>query len=161
MINIYTIGVYGFSENDFFAALQKAQIDIFVDIRRRRGVRGSQYKFANSNYLQNKLNILNITYIHYLDLAPTVETRKKQKEIDQLTHTQKRKRLKLSQDFIDSYRKINLKSFDFDKFISSFGKDVKNIVLFCVERYPEACHRSIVAEYIKQNIKDINIFHII
>ena len=37
---IVTIGVYGFTEVDFFHALRQAGVDTFVDIRGRRGVRG-------------------------------------------------------------------------------------------------------------------------
>jgi len=42
-----TIGVYGFSADAFFEALQRAGVDSFCDIRYRRGVRGSEYAFAN------------------------------------------------------------------------------------------------------------------
>ena len=36
---IYTIGVYGWTEEDFFNKLQEKNIDLFVDIRFRRGMR--------------------------------------------------------------------------------------------------------------------------
>lgn len=39
---IYTIGVYGSTEETFFSKLIAAQVDLFVDIRQRRGVRGNQ-----------------------------------------------------------------------------------------------------------------------
>ena len=44
MINVFTIGVYGSTENSFFEKLAQSRIDLFCDIRQRRGVRGSQYK---------------------------------------------------------------------------------------------------------------------
>ena len=50
MINVFTIGVYGSTENSFFEKLAQSRIDLFCDIRQRRGVRGSQYKYVNSNY---------------------------------------------------------------------------------------------------------------
>jgi uncharacterized protein (DUF488 family) len=161
MINLYTIGVYGYSEDEFFNALLKARIDIFVDIRRKRGVRGRQYKFANSKYLQTKLKQLNISYIHFLDLAPTTETRKVQKEMDLKTNTPKRKRVKLSQQFINSYKENSLKSFEVDKFFSDLGQDNINVILFCVERNPQACHRSLVTDFIKSKYNNINIQHIL
>ncbi len=49
---IVTIGVYGFEEEEFFAALANARVDLFCDVRRRRGVRGARYAFANSQRLQ-------------------------------------------------------------------------------------------------------------
>ncbi|MFN2179799.1 MAG: hypothetical protein ACK2UV_09955, partial [Candidatus Promineifilaceae bacterium] len=52
---IVTIGVYGFDETTFFQALKDAGVDTFCDIRRRRGVRGSRYAFANSKRLQKRL----------------------------------------------------------------------------------------------------------
>lgn len=55
MINIYTIGVYNSTEDSYFNKLKINNIDLFCDIRQRRGVRGSQYKYVNSNYLQSKL----------------------------------------------------------------------------------------------------------
>ena len=70
--NIFTIGVYGSVEESFFNTLIDNKIDTFCDIRQRRGVRGSQYSYVNSNYLQTKLNELGIRY-HYvkeLGLSP-------------------------------------------------------------------------------------------
>ena len=70
-MKIYTIGVYNSTEQQFFSKLIDNNIDTFCDIRQRRGVRGSEYAFVNSNYLQTKLNELDIKYAHILDLAPT------------------------------------------------------------------------------------------
>ncbi len=61
---IVTIGVYGRSEADFFDTLQQAHVDLFCDIRARRGVRGSEYTFANSQRLQARLAELGIAYRH-------------------------------------------------------------------------------------------------
>ncbi len=55
-MKIYTIGVYGSTEEEFFGKLTKSKIDLFCDIRQRRGVRGRQYAFVNSSYLQKKLS---------------------------------------------------------------------------------------------------------
>ena len=78
-MKIYTIGVYNSTEQQFFSKLIDNNIDTFCDIRQRRGVRGSEYAFVNSNYLQTKLKELDIKYAHILDLAPTSEIREKQK----------------------------------------------------------------------------------
>jgi hypothetical protein len=40
--------ISGFTAGTLRAALERAHIDVFVDTRRRRGVRGRQYAFANS-----------------------------------------------------------------------------------------------------------------
>ena len=73
--NIFTIGVYGSTSEQFFQKITENKIDTFIDIRRRRAVRGSVYSFVNSNRLQNKLKELGINYIHILELAPTNEIR--------------------------------------------------------------------------------------
>ena len=57
MKKLFTIGVFGFSNDDFFEKLIDNQIDTFCDIRRRRGVRGAKYSFVNSNRLQNKMKL--------------------------------------------------------------------------------------------------------
>lgn len=70
MMEFFTIGVYNSTEIDFFNKLTENKIDLFCDIRQRRGVRGAKYSFVNSCKLQKKLNELNIKYKHILELAP-------------------------------------------------------------------------------------------
>jgi hypothetical protein len=40
---LLTIGAYGFGPDEFFSALENAGADVFLDIRQRRGLRGSRY----------------------------------------------------------------------------------------------------------------------
>ncbi|MBC5816572.1 MAG: hypothetical protein GIW97_08530 [Candidatus Eremiobacteraeota bacterium] len=56
MTIVYTIGVYGSDKERFFAAITSAGIDIFLDVRRRRGVRGPLYPFANAKRLTAELH---------------------------------------------------------------------------------------------------------
>ena len=92
MTKIITIGVYGFTEDAFFEALQTAGVQVFCDIRWRRGVRGAKYAFANHKRLQARLESLGIKYIHRRDLAPTPEIRQRQKDADKMEKIAKRKR---------------------------------------------------------------------
>jgi uncharacterized protein (DUF488 family) len=78
MNKIVTIGVYGFDAESFFAALQRAGVDTLCDIRRRRGVRGSEYAFANRARLEARLAARGIRYVHRLDLAPSTALREAQ-----------------------------------------------------------------------------------
>lgn len=145
-MEFFTIGVYNSSENEFFNKLTENHIDTFCDIRQRRGVRGSQYSFVNSNRLQEKLGALGIKYVHVIYLAPTQEIRDLQKNVDQVNGELKRERQKLGQVFSIEYSNRILSKFDFDDFIENLDKVGANrVVLFCVEEHPEACHRSIVA----------------
>ena len=147
MINIFTIGVYNSTEESYFSKLTQNNIDLFCDIRQRRGVRGSQYKYVNSNYLQTKLNELGIEYIYIKELAPTNDIRQKQKDADKLNHETKKQRTVLGDVFKLEYQKQILNNFDMNSFMKELEqKGVKNIVFFCVEEHAEACHRSMVAK---------------
>lgn len=145
-MEFFTIGVFNSKEQTFFDKLIQHRIDTFCDIRQRRGVRGPEYSFVNSNKLQQKLIELNINYIHILDLAPTTEIRLLQKVADKSQGINKRVRNELGAVFKLAYTEKVLKCFDFKSFISELKSiDSKRIVLFCVEEKHEACHRSIVA----------------
>lgn len=143
---VVTIGVYGSDEEGFYRALQTAGIGVFCDIRLRRGMRGRQYAFVNSAYLQQRLAALNIRYIHCKDLAPSQNTRQIQKREDARAKTSKRERTRLSDAFVAAYEQECLQSFDASRFVTDLCRSSETLALFCVERDPEACHRSILAE---------------
>lgn len=146
-MEFFTIGVYNSNEKEFFKKLLDNYIDTFCDIRQRRGVRGKKYAFANSIYLQKKLSECEIKYGYIVNLSPSTEIRNIQKEKDNFTGVKKKKRQKLSQDFVEKYIHEVINKFDFDEFISQLEYANSNrIVLFCVEERPEACHRSIVTD---------------
>lgn len=165
---IFTIGVYGSTEESFFGALVDNEIELFIDIRARRGMRGSKYKYANSSYLQAKLEELGIYYAHLKELAPTKEIRALQWQADKEENTKKRDRSGLSQSFIRAYRVQILKSkkrkpeyklaaedlLTRAKVLAGFptDKSLHNIVLFCVEQNHKACHRWLVAEKLKNDL---------
>lgn len=151
-MKIVTIGVYGFTEETFFAALGDAGVDTFGDLRWRRGVRGAEYAFANSARLQRRLAAMGIRYCHVRELAPSPALRQRQYAADQSTGTAKRKRTVLSDAFIAGYREAYLTSFDSRRFLAQLGVEAKTVALFCVEREPAACHRSLVAERLEQDL---------
>src|SRR5438094_855799 len=68
-VRIVTIGLYGFDEDDFFDSLVAARVNVFCDLRQRRGVRGKLYRYANSSRLQQRLHALGIAYYHCKQLA--------------------------------------------------------------------------------------------
>jgi uncharacterized protein (DUF488 family) len=144
MIEFVTIGVYGYDAEHFFGALVDAHVDTLCDIRRRRGVRGAEYAFANSRRLQERLAELNIRYIHRIDLAPSDELRGEQADVDKQTHTARRKRTQLSEQFVQGYEKSVLAGFDPAQFVADL-KPAHVVALLCVERDPAACHRSLLA----------------
>jgi uncharacterized protein (DUF488 family) len=151
-MKLVTIGVYGFNEAAFFNALQQAGVDTFCDIRWRRGVRGAEYAFANRARLQQRLAELGIRYLHFRELAPTPALRQCQTEADKAESTTKRKRSALGQVFIAGYREERLSPFDSRKFVEQLGPEARTVALFCVEREPAACHRSLLAERLQQDL---------
>ncbi len=150
-MKVITTGVYGDTEESFFQKLIDEDITLFVDVRLRRGMRGSKYKFVNSTYLQEKLATLDIKYLHIKDLAPTKEIRALQKVEDNLNQISKQEREGLSDVFIDAYQKEILNNFDLSLLIDEL-KD-QNSVLFCVEEKACACHRSLVLSAIENFMK--------
>lgn len=145
-MKIYTIGVYDFEEEQFFQALRDAGVELFCDLRWRRGLRGAKYAFANYKRLLARLESMEIAYLHRRDLAPTPEIRARQKEADTERGVAKRKRRDLSPEFIQAYRQAILSDFDPRAFLDALPAGTNKVVLFCVEREPEACHRSLVAQ---------------
>ena len=148
-LRIITIGVFGFDEESFFSALTGAGVDTFCDIRSRRGLRGSKYAFANSTRLQSRLSVLGIRYLHLKDLAPPQEVRDVQKRDDSLQGISKRNRDVLGSGFISAYANACLQDFTASCFLNAVGPEARAVALFCVEREPRACHRSIVADRLK------------
>lgn len=157
-MRILTIGVYGTNEGGFFKALRDAEIDVFCDIRWRRGVRGRDYAFVNSARLQKKLAQMGIRYRHFRELAPAPALRQCQAAADQEAGTAKRQRAALGETFVRAYKEQNLAAFDSRKFMEELGS-ARNAALFCVEREPGACHRSLLAERLRLEL-GLEIIHL-
>jgi len=151
-LRLVTIGVYGFTAEAFFAALQRAGVDTFCDIRWRRGVRGREYAFANSNRLQQRLAELGIRYLHVRELAPSPALRQRQAAADKAEGVAKRKRAALGELFVTAYREERLAAFDSREFVEQLGPNARVVALFCVEREPAACHRSLLAERLQGDL---------
>ncbi len=149
---IVTIGAYGFNKDSFFQALLNAGVDTFCDIRMRRGMRGSTYAFVNSASLQRQLSELGIRYVHVKALAPNQRIRDRQKQEDERLGVAKRARTELGQTFIQAYEEECLSHFISSEFLKGLEQDMRVIGLFCVEREPEACHRSLAAKRLAQDL---------
>ena len=143
---LLSIGVYGFSEDAFFAALKDADVDCFCDVRARRGLRGSEYAFANSKRLQDRLASLGIAYVHARDLAPSAAVRSAQHDADARLGIAKRSRTALGPAFRDRYVEECVRGLDASELLNGTLRAARRPVFFCVEREPKACHRSLLTE---------------
>lgn len=159
-MKIFTLGAYGFSEELFVSSLKHADPTVFVDIRRRRGVRGSQYSFANSKRLQDLLNALAIGYLHLPQFAPSPEAIQFEHDLARRAKIAQRDRYELSSEFISAYNETVLAHVDTPAFMAQLPENTTAFALFCVERVPEACHRSLLASRLAQDL-GVTVEHII
>jgi uncharacterized protein (DUF488 family) len=139
-----TIGVYGFTAETFLEKLTGGGVGLLLDLRQRRGVRGAEYAWANSARLQQALAAADIGYRHVKELAPTTELRQLQYRADDRNGERKRNRSKLATEYAEGYTREILDPFDLDVFVEELPSTFA-AALFCVERDPKACHRSLVA----------------
>ena len=143
-MRVATIGVYGFTADSFLAALREADVDLVADVRQRRGVRGSEYAWANSKRLQAMLAEARIGYRHHPELAPTTELRRLQYAEDDRHGVGKRNRAELAPEYARRYLTEILDRVDLGEFATGLGEG-NATALMCVERDPPACHRSLIA----------------
>ncbi len=166
---LFTIGVYGYSEDAFFDELLSYKIDLFIDIRARRKMsRWSNYGFVNKTALIEKLNEIGIEYVHLKDLAPTDEIRALQHQADEKAKVRKRDRTELSKAYIGAYRRDILKNrkqkeeeklrvlelLGTERKIAGYTSSLpQRMVLFCVEGNAKACHRSLAYTVFRKALK--------
>lgn len=150
MAQFATIGVYGFDGPSFIAALREAEVGIVLDVRQRRGVRGSEYAWANAKRLQAALEEAGIQYSHLPELAPTTEMRQLQYREDERRGEGKRSRTELAPAYVERYTEEVLNQVDLDPIVNWVGPN--RAALLCVERDPEACHRSLIAAQLEQDL---------
>jgi hypothetical protein len=143
-IRLLTIGAYGWQESDFYRVLTAEAVDLFVDVRQRRGLRGPRYAWANARRLTAGVLDRGIDYRHVKDLAPDSETRRLQAASDEGQGVTKSQRSGLASTFVAEYQRRTLAQFDFDAFIQELST-YNAAVFFCVEGPPDACHRSLIA----------------
>ncbi len=138
-----TIGVYGFDAGRFFSTLLDADVDLLVDVRRRRGVRGPEYAFANAQRLMAALSEHDIAYLHLLEVAPTAVLLDLQHEIDR-RGAGVRSRAELAPEYIRGYESDVLGRADLDE-IAERLRPFRHPALLCVETNPQTCHRALAA----------------
>jgi uncharacterized protein (DUF488 family) len=148
MKRIATIGVYGFTAGTFVEALTGAGVGLLLDLRQRRGVRGPDYAWANSARLQRLLAAAGVDYRHVKGLAPTTELRQLQYREDDRQGVGKRNRVALAGEYAERYSREILDPLDLGALVAELPLDSATALL-CVERDPEACHRSLVAERLR------------
>jgi uncharacterized protein (DUF488 family) len=141
---VVTIGVYGWDLGHFLEALDGAGVRVLFDVRQRRGVRGREYAWANASRLQEAVAEAGIAYQHHRELAPTTELRHLQYAEDARQGVGKRSRVELAPEYVRRYTGEILDPVGVEALSSELPAEGPG-ALFCVERDPEACHRSLIA----------------
>ena len=145
VLRVATIGVYGFDAESFRQRLRHADVRLLLDVRQRRGVRGPEYAWANSLRLQAALAHARIAYEHHPELAPTTELRQLQYDEDDRRGVGKRSRRELAAEYTRRYTTEILDRADLTPIVSELQSG-GTAALLCVERDPEACHRSLITQ---------------
>jgi uncharacterized protein (DUF488 family) len=144
-VNIFTIGFTQKSAQKFFETLKKSGIKRVIDTRLNNVSQLAGFaKRADLEYFLKTIN--NIDYIHILDLAPTKDILDEYKKQKGDWSVYEQKFLKLIAD-----RKIEKK----------VSPDlVDGACLLCSEAKPHHCHRRLVAEYLSNKWRNVNICHL-
>jgi uncharacterized protein (DUF488 family) len=140
MAKLATIGVHGWTLDEFMAALRAEGVTVVLDVRQRRGLRGSEYAWANAARLQAALAEAGVAYRHLKELAPTTELRELQYAEDERTGAGKRSRSELAPEYVRRYTEEILDRVDLKPVVAELPA-----ALLCVELEPAACHRSLIA----------------
>jgi uncharacterized protein (DUF488 family) len=156
---VTTIGVHGFTAERFLDTLRDAGVRLLLDVRQRRGVRGPEYAWANSRRLQAALAEAGVAYRHHPELAPTTELRRLQYAEDDRRGVGKRSRTELAPAYRERYTTEILDRADLEPLVASLPSEGA-AALFCVERDPEACHRSLIAARLAAE-HDLGITHLL
>ena len=145
-IKIYTIGFTQLSAQKFFGKLIEAGVRKVVDARLNN--RSQLAGFTKKDDLKYFLwAIANIDYVHMSILAPSEKILAEYKNKRSDWNTYERQFLSLMEE-----RKI-------EKVVSP--EELDQTCLLCSEHLPEHCHRRLVAEYLKNKWRDVEIEHLV
>lgn len=147
MKTIYSIGFSKKSAEEFFSLIKESKITKIIDIRRHN--KSQLAGFSKGNDLKYFLRVIcGAEYEHILSLAPSESLLNKyKKDFDWEYYQNKYNELLSNPNLKNSFEKI---------------LDNNNVIcLLCSENEPDKCHRRLLLEYIKNNVEDIKIVHLV
>lgn len=144
-MKLFTIGFTKKKASQFFEILKHSRVRSLIDVRLNNI---SQLAgFAKKNDLEYFTSqILNIPYLHDLNLAPTHE----------MLNDFKNKNINWTQ-YEHKYLEL-LKSRGISKLYKP--EDFEDVCFLCTEAEPHFCHRRVLAEYLRSEWKEIDIIHL-
>jgi uncharacterized protein (DUF488 family) len=145
-MKIFTIGFTKKSAETFFTRLKNVGVKRLVDVRLNNVSQLAGFTKKDDLRYFTKA-ICNIDYVHLLELAPTadiLDPYKKAKNGDWSLY---------ERQFIELMRSRHIES--------TISREVLDRgCLLCSEEKPHHCHRRLVAEYLKEHWRDVEIEHI-
>lgn len=143
-MKLYTIGFSQKSARNFFEILESNHIKRLIDIRLNN--KSQLAGFAGAKHLPYFLNLHDIEYLYKPEYAPTKE----------LLGGYKNKSISW-RDYEIMYSKILTER----NIMTNINWDVfDNAVLLCSESTADKCHRRLLAEYLAQRNKELEIKHV-
>lgn len=145
-MKLYTIGTSKKNAEEFFAALEKAKIEVLIDARLNN--KSQLLGFSKGKDLEFFCNkCFKIKYHHVPLFAPTKEILNGyQKDKDWDLYKKRFHSLLISRPIIDKFKAIAAYS--------------NNVCLLCSEPKPDKCHRRLLAEHVSSILKDVEIIHL-
>lgn len=142
---LFTIGFAKKNAREFFTILKEARVSTVIDIRLNNvsQLAGFTKKQDIQYFLQE---IAGVEYVHKPELAPTKEILDayKKKEIDWSDYERQFRRLLTERKIEDIVTQ----------------KLTHKACLLCSEPTPEKCHRRLVAEYLREHWKNVEVVHL-
>lgn len=148
-MKLYTIGFTKKTARQFFALLKKANITTLLDTRLNNVSQLAAYtKKDDLEFFVNE--ILHANYLHAIELAPTKD----------ILDAYKNKEMSW-QEYEIAYNALLKQRNIKDLFPKIIDIKTQTICLLCSEAEPSNCHRRLLAEYLKDNLKEkIKIVHL-
>lgn len=145
-MKLFTIGFTKKSAEIFFTRLQNAGVKRLVDVRLNNVSQLAGFTKKDDLRYFTK-TICNIDYVHLPELAPTadiLDPYKKAKNGDWVLY---------ERGFLELMSTRHIES--------TISQDILDgACLLCSEEQPHHCHRRLVAEYLKEHWRDVEIEHI-
>ena len=133
-IEMLTIGYEGREINEFVSLLKRFDVTRLIDVRE---IPLSRKTGFSKSALKERLKDEDIKYVHLKPLGSPADIRKKLKTDGDYKY------------FFDAYSKYLSRNLEAIKDAYQYIVDGTNCIM-CFERFPEKCHRNIVANKIKE-----------
>lgn len=150
-MKVFTIGFKGRSAENFFLMLKTAGVQKLIDVRRRNASQLSGYsKGEDLKFFLEKC--FGISYEHIPEFAPSERLLEKYQNL----LGKKKRNDSAWAYYVDEFGKEVLHEQTVHRFQEA-ADDLHAVCLLCSEETAERCHRRLLAEYLKEQLSDIEV----